>query len=196
MLSKIFSVLIIASVLFAILNGNISGVSNALLEEGNGAIELALYLMGGMCVWGGLMRVADKAGITDLICSMFKPLGKRLFRKINTSGKAFKAMCMNISANLLGLGNAATPFGLEAMKELEKEEGESDTASDNMIIFTVLNTASITIIPTTAAMLRLKHGSEKPMEIFPAVILNSVIAVVIAVTLAKIISAASRRRKK
>lgn len=142
------------------------------------------------------MRVADKAGITDLICSMFKPLGKRLFRRINTSGKAFKAMCMNISANLLGLGNAATPFGLEAMKELEKEEGESDTASDNMIIFTVLNTASITIIPTTAAMLRLKHGSEKPMEIFPAVILNSVIAVVIAVTLAKIISAASRRRKK
>ena len=101
---------------------------------------------------------------------------------------------MNVIVNILGLGNAATPFGLEAMKELEKEEKTSGTASDNMVIFTVLNTASITLIPTTVAMLRLKHGSPYPLDVLPLILLNSLISLTVAITLAKIINSIRSRK--
>ncbi len=184
----IFFIMVIVSILYSIFSGNIRDVSNAILEEGVNAVELSFYMMGGMCVWGGVMRIAEKSGITDFISKVFSPILKLIFRELDYNGKAFKAMCMNITANLLGLGNAATPFGIEAMKELEKEEKTTDTASPNMILFTVLNTASITLIPSTVASLRLKHGAESPFDILPAVLINSIISVTVALTVAKILN--------
>ena len=194
MLNCIFAILIISAFVSGIISGNIGDVSEAVLTESVSAIDLGIYMLGAMCVWGGIMRVAEKSGITDILCNFFSPLLKFVFKGINTKGKAFSAICMNITANLLGLGNAATPFGIEAMKELEKEDNCKEDASINMIIFAVINTASFTIIPTTVAALRLKNGSENPLEILPAVIITSAITLVVSVTAARIFDI--KRRKK
>lgn len=195
MMKWVFGLIIIFSVFCSIFTGNTGNVTNALLEEGVNALELCIYLTGGMCVWGGLMRIAEKSGITDAFSKMFRPMGKRLFHNIDTDSKAFSAITMNIAANLFGLGNAATPLGLEAMRELEKNDGESESASDNMIIFTVLNTASITLIPTTVASLRLKYGAHNPMDILPAVLISSAFSLCISLTTAKLLCAKRGKRK-
>jgi spore maturation protein A len=192
----LFTAIIVLSAVYGIFSGNTEAVSNAVLEEGVNAVELSMYMLGGMCVWGGIMRVAEKSGITDFICHLFSPMAKFLFKGINSKGKAFKAICMNVTANLLGLGNAATPFGIEAMKELEKEEKTGDTASPNMVLFTVLNTSSITLIPAAVASLRLKHGSQTPLDILPAVLINSLISVSFALITATVLNSVFLKREK
>lgn len=195
MLKWIFSALIILSFIFGIFSGNSKNVSDAVLSESVNAVNLGIYLLGAMCVWGGIMHVAEKSGITDALCRIFSPLAKFLFKGISPKGKAFSAICLNITANLLGLGNAATPFGIEAMKALEKEDNCKDTASGNMIVFAVLNTASITIVPTTVAALRMKNGSENPLEILPAVILTSAATLFVSLSAALILNRIRRKKK-
>ena len=194
LLNYIFAILIISAFISGIINGNIGDVSEAVLTESVNAIDLGIYMLGAMCVWGGVMRVAEKSGITDILSKFFSPFLKVVFKGIDTKGKAFSAICMNITANLLGLGNAATPFGIEAMKELEKEDNCKETASINMIIFAVINTASFTIIPTTVAALRLKNGSENPLEILPAVIITSAITLIVSVISARIFDFKGRKK--
>ena len=188
MMKWVFAILIIISVISAFFTGSTDAVSNSILNEGANAIQLLLFMLGGMCVWGGLMRIAEKAGITEKLSILFKPLARIIFKGLDLNGKAFKAICMNITANLLGLGNAATPLGMEAMKRLEEEEKTSDKASNNMIVFTVINTASITLIPTTIASLRLKHGAANPLDIIWGVIVTSFISITVALTLTLILN--------
>lgn len=176
MIKWIFALMLAISVIFGAATGNIAPVCDAAMNSSVEAVELFLYLLGGMCMWGGLMRVAEKAGLTELLSKLFQPLLRPVFRGLDFNGKAFQAICMNITANLLGLGNAATPLGLEAMRRLEEEERPGDITSRNMIMFVVLNTASITLIPTTAASLRIRHGSAAPMEILPCVLITSACA--------------------
>ena len=173
--------LIISATLGAV-KGNITEVNSAALNSCVEAVELCIYLAGGMCMWGGVMRVAEKAGITDALANIFKPFLKHLFKGLDTSGKAFHAICMNITANLLGLGNASTPFGISAMKEIEAEEKSKTPkkASHNMILLTVMNTASLQIIPATVAAIRLRNGSEDPMEILPCVWIVSALSLTAA----------------
>jgi spore maturation protein A len=185
-LKYIFGVLILLSVLYAVFSGNINDVSAAALQEGVNAVNLCVYMLGGMCVWGGILKIAEKSGITALLSKGLKPFAKLLFKNINWNGKAYRAMSMNIIANILGLGNAATPFGIEAMQELSKEEKANGKATDNMVMFTVLNTASITLIPATVAALRFKAGSEYPLDILPAILINSLLSVTAAVVAAKL----------
>ncbi|MCL2053406.1 MAG: spore maturation protein A [Oscillospiraceae bacterium] len=173
MMKWVFSALLIISVIFGALEGKIAAVSEAALKSSVEAVELFLYLIGGMCMWGGLMRVAEKTKLTELTAKLFRPAAKKLFKGLDLNGGAFNAICMNFTANLLGLGNAATPLGLEAMRRLEAEESPGDTASRNMVIFIILNTASVTLLPATAAAIRMKHGSAAPMEILPAVWVTS-----------------------
>lgn len=185
MMKWVFAGLIAAAVLTAALTGNISGVSDAALSSCADAVTLALTLTGAICLWSGIMRVAQQSGITALLSKALAPLLKRLFKGINSRGKAIEYIILNLTANLLGLGNASTPFGIAAMKELEKEEKTEESASDNMILFVVLNTASLQLIPTTVAALRLKNGSAAPMEILPCVWAVSVVCVCAAVLAAK-----------
>ncbi len=196
MMKYVFGILILLSVVFAALSGRMSEVSDAALNEGVNAVELTLYMLGGMCVWGGVMRVAEKSGITDKIARLFTKPAKLLFPTLNLNGAAFHAICMNVTANLLGLGNAATPMGLEAMRSLEKEGRTTDTANDNMIVFAVLNTASITLIPTTCASLRLKYGSSAPMEILGGVLMTSFFSLAAALTSALLLNKLHRGKKK
>lgn len=184
MLTFIFALLIIGSFIASVITGSTRELTDAVLSEPVNAVELCIYLCGGMCFWGGLMRVAEKSGLTEKLAAVFAVLIGGLFKGIDKQGRAFKAICMNITANLLGLGNAATPFGIEAMKALAEEEKAGDTATPSMIIFTVINTASLTLIPSTALSLRMKYGSADPLEIVPAVWITSAAALLVSVTAA------------
>ncbi|MBP0958040.1 MAG: spore maturation protein A [Oscillospiraceae bacterium] len=196
MLTFIFSLLIIISIIAGAATGNLRELTEAVLNEPVNAVELCIYLCGGMCFWGGLMRVAEKSGLTEGLAKLFALILGGLFKDIDKQGRAFKAICMNITANLLGLGNAATPFGIEAMKALAEEEGAGDTATPSMVIFTVINTASLTLIPSTALSLRMKYGSADPIEIVPAVWITSAAALAVSVTLAVLPLSGKRKRGK
>lgn len=195
MMKWVFSIMLIISVIFGAINGKISEVSEAAMNSSVEAVELFIYLIGGMCMWGGLMRIAEKAHLTEVFAKFFRPIAKILFKDLDLNGRAFNAMCMNITANLLGLGNAATPLGLEAMHRLEIEEKTGDRASRNMIVFIVLNTASITLIPTTAAALRLKHGSVSAMDILPCVWITSIVALLAGLIVALVVDSTTKLSK-
>lgn len=199
MMNIIFAVMIIISVVCAAATGRMSELNQAAINSCVEAVDLFLYLIGGMCMWGGLMRIAEHSRLTHKIAAVFRPVLGLIFRGIDPNGKAFHAICLNITANMLGLGNAATPLGIEAMRALETEENTNGTASRNMVAFIVLNTASITLIPTTAASLRSKHGSAAPMDIMPCVIITSAVALAAGLTAALAydgISAVKRKVKK
>lgn len=190
----IFSGLIFLSVIFGIAGGNIGAVSDGIISSCADAVALVITLCGIICLWSGIMRVAQTSGLTEVIAKVLSPILSKLFRGIEKKGGAMQYIVLNITANLLGLGNASTPFGIAAMKELEKEEKSGESATDNMILFTVLNTASLQLIPTTAAALRLKHGSAAPMEILPAVWAVSLINVILTVTVAKLLGKLYKKR--
>ena len=175
----IWAGMVIFSIITGAVTGRMQAVSDAVFSGAGNAVTLCLTILGAMCLWGGLMRVADKSGITAVLGRILRPFIKLAFPGMDTRGPAAKAISMNISANLLGLGNAATPFGLEAMKELQKNNKESPgMASGHMVTFVVINTASLQILPTTVAMMRSKYGAASPMDIMPAVWLSSVAALV------------------
>ena len=196
MMKYIFGGLIILSVIIGLIRGDAAAVSNGIINSCGDAVALAVTLCGIICLWSGIMRVAQASGLTEIIAKGLSPILSRLFKGINKKGKAMQYIVLNITANLLGLGNASTPFGIAAVKELEKEEKSSEAATDNMILFTVLNTASLQLIPTTAAALRLQHGSSAPMEILPAVWAVSVVNVTLTVIAAKIFAKAYKRKIK
>lgn len=192
MMTWLFSLMIIFSVFLGVVNGKIDAVSIAAINECTKAVELVISLCGVICLWSGLMKVATEAKLTDKIAQFLSPLTSRLFKGISPKSDAARAISMNITANLLGLGNAATPLGLIAMKEMKKMSGNTNVATNNMIIFVVLNTASIQLIPTTTALLRLQYGSENPFSILPAVWLSSVVSVTVAIITALILSKFSK----
>lgn len=187
MMKWIFAGLIFLSVLFGVLNGRMDAVTAAALRECGSAVELTLTLMGSMCLWSGLLHIAEKAGLTEKIARLFSPVIRLLFRGLDSGGAAARAITMNISANLLGLGNAATPLGLAAMKELAKASPGSRTASNHMVLFVVINTASLQLIPTTVAQLRQAAGSPTPLDIMPAAWVASLVSVLSGVAVAKLL---------
>lgn len=181
----------VISTAFALVNNSFDSLSNEILTAPERAVELSLTLMGAMAFWGGVMRVAEKSGLIDLIAGLFRPLLKRLFPDVDPNGRAFGAIVMNFAANLLGLGNAATPLGIRAIKALREEQkpiDSADTASDAMIVLVVLNTASLQLVPTTVAALRASYGSSSPMGIFPACLLPAVCALAVGLSLAVFLS--------
>lgn len=196
MMKYIFGGLVLLSVIIGFARGEAGTVSSALISSCSDAVALCISLCGIICLWSGIMRVAQSSGLTEIVAKGLSPLLKRLFKGISQKGEAMQFVILNITANLLGLGNASTPFGIAAIRAMEKEEKTSDTASDNMILFVVLNTASLQLIPTTAAALRLQHGSAAPMEILPAVWAVSVANVILTVFGAKIMGRLWRRKHK
>lgn len=196
MMKYVFGGLIVLSVIIGFIRGDAAAVSDAAISSCADAVTLCLTLCGIICLWSGIMRIAQTSGLTQIIAKVLSPLLKKLFKGISSGGKAMQYIVLNITANLLGLGNASTPFGIAAMKALEEEEKPSVYASDNMILFVVLNTASLQLIPTTAAAMRLKAGSAAPMEILPAVWAVSAANVILTVTAAKIMAARSKRKLK
>ncbi|HEY6625880.1 MAG TPA: nucleoside recognition domain-containing protein, partial [Ignavibacteriaceae bacterium] len=164
-----------------------SAVTNAVLEYAGTAVTIALGLIGIMALWLGVMKVAEEAGLIKIIARSLKPFTKKLFPEIPSDHPAMSSMIMNISANMLGLGNAATPFGLKAMEEMEKINSNKGTASNSMVTFLAINTAGLTLIPATAIAIRAASGSSNPAIIIGTTIFGALCATIAGVTAAKII---------
>lgn len=192
----ILIILPLISIVFSLFSGNIGEISQAILEKSGEAVQLVISLCGVMCFWCGLMRVAERAGLTEKLSKLLSPVVRLLFRNIKKGGKAAGLIAMNLAANILGLGNASTPLGIAAMKAIADENNADNAATDDMIMLAVLNTASLQIIPATAAALRLANGVEKPFDILPCVWIVSIYSVTVAVISAKLMGAAARRRKR
>ncbi|MGN1120125.1 MAG: nucleoside recognition domain-containing protein [Oscillospiraceae bacterium] len=183
------------SIVLAVANGSMGEVSSSIIDKAGEAVTLAISLCGIMCFWCGIMRVAEKSGLVDKLAGLLSVPISWLFRDIRKGGEAARLIAMNLSANLLGLGNASTPLGIKAMQAIAKEKQAGDTACDSMVMLTVLNTASLQLIPTTAAALRQAVGAASPMDILPCVWIVSVYSVVTAVAAAKLMCALGRRRR-
>jgi len=160
-------------------------VTNAALKYASLAVNISLGLIGIMALWLGVMKIAEEAGLIAIIANVLKPITKRLFSDIPVDHPAMGAMIMNISANMLGLGNAATPFGLKAMEELDKLNPNKGTATNAMCTFLAINTGGLTLIPATAIAVRAAAGSTEPAIIIGTSIFASACATIVGVTAAK-----------
>lgn len=165
MISYVWLSLVVFSFIAAIINGTFYELSASIISSGTDAVQLCIKLLGMLCLWSGLMNIAEKSGLTNLISKLFSPLFSLLFPRLKNNKHIMGPVSMNITANLLGLGNAATPLGIEAMKRMKEVSPLDRTASNEMIRFVVLNTAAIHIFPTTVAVLRQSYGSVNPFDI-------------------------------
>lgn len=171
MVNIIWGIFIIIGILFSFFTGNISDINNEILTSGKTSLNLMLEMLPILALWMGLMKIAEDSGLLNLIANKLSFILKRLFPTIPKDNEALGLIASNVAINMAGLGSAATPFGLKAMKELQKINNKKDTASSAMITFLVLNTGGVTIIPTTIISLRILHGSTNPTEVIPICIL-------------------------
>lgn len=185
MLDYIWAFMTAGGIIFSLLTGHGGDISSSVVQGADKAVQLIISIAGSMCLWTGIMNIADKSGLSDKISHVLKPFLGMLIPVLKEDEKASGAVCANVTANLLGLGNAATPLGIKAMHELKKHNPSKDSPDNSMIMFVVINTASIQIIPTTAAALRQAAGSTQPYSILPAVWISSVIALTAGITAAK-----------
>ena len=187
MLNKLWPLLIIISIIYAIFTGNIEKLNNSIFESADNAVKLAITLFGTLCFWNGIMQIAMKSSLVDTITKILNPIIKLIFPEIKRGEKIHKEISMNIVANILGLGNAATPLGLKAMQSMQERNIEKDKLSDSMLMFIIINTASIQIIPTTVIAIRNSLGSTEPSSIIFAVWVVTICAAIAAVLVGKLI---------
>lgn len=186
-MNYIFLFLILVSIVAGIANGRINEVSNAMLEACNTAVQIAFSLIGIMAFWLGIMRIAEKAGLVKIIAKILKPIAKMLFKDIKPDNPAIGDIAMSISANALGLTNAATPIGLKVMQELQEDNTKKDEATDSMCMFLGMNTAGFQIIPATVIAVLVGVGSKNPQEIILPTLIVTTLAFITAIITALIL---------
>ena len=192
-MSWIWGGMVILSLLFGAATGRIDAVSEAALSGAQNAVELSLSMAGVLCLWSGIMEIMRVCGLTDGLARAFRPLMRRLLPEASRDSETLAAVSANVSAYLLGLGNAATPLGIQAARRMAR--GCGGVASDELCRLVVLNTASIQLLPTTIASVRAAAGCKTPFDILPAVWLSSVLSVTAGLTAAWLLSLAGRRRQ-
>jgi len=180
-MSVIWVLLLVASVVVAAATGHMAALPGAIAESAGRAVTLSIGLVGILALWLGLMKVAEEAGLVRALGRMARPVLRRLFPSVPPDSPAMGAMTMNIAANMLGLGNAATPFGIKAMEELERSNPTPGTATDAQALFCALNTASIQLIPASVIALRAASGARQPADVLGATLLASSCATVAAI---------------
>ena len=179
MINYIWFIMIFFFFLIGVLTGNGEGISNAIIGSIDTTVTFVIGLVGLMCFWCGVMKVAEKSGFTEKLAKVMKPILKLIFKDASKDEKALGAIVMNITANMMGLGNAATPFGIKAMEEMDRLNGEKGKASNDMALFLVLNAACIQLVPSTVLSIRSAAGSANPgIIILPAIISTGVAAIV------------------
>lgn len=193
MLNYIWLTLLLSGIVVAALNGNIEVITQAALQSANDAVQICISLIGVMCLWLGIMRIGEKAGLIETISRVVRPIMVRLFPSIPPDHPALGAIIMNLSANILGLGSAATPFGLRAMQEMQKLNGGRKEASEAMCTFLALNTSCITLIPATIIAVRVNFNSANPTEIVGATIFATCCSMTLAVLVDYLFRRANRR---
>ncbi|HEY5585911.1 MAG TPA: nucleoside recognition domain-containing protein [Ruminiclostridium sp.] len=188
MLNYIWVGLLLIGFIVGIINGRIDEVTKAAMDSAQSAVMVCIGLLGVMCLWTGLMKIAEKSGLITSIGRLVRPILVYLFPDIPKDHPALGAIVMNLVANFLGLGNAATPLGIKAMIELQSLNKDKKTASDSMCMFLVLNTAAIQLIPANIIALRTSEGSRKPAEIIVCIWIASICATIMGVIAAKLLA--------
>lgn len=185
-MNYIFFILIVGSIIIGAINGKLQDVVNAVMSGAELSVKVAFSLIGIMAFWLGMMKIAQKAGIIDWISKVLKPFAKLLFNEIPPDSPATGDIAMNFSANAFGLSNAATPFGIKAMEELQKVNKDKTSASNAMCMLLGMNTAGFQLIPTTVLAVLVGVGYENPTEIIAPTLLVTLIAFISAIILSKI----------
>ena len=196
MLNILWPAFILISFIYGILRGNIEAINDSIFTSAKNAVELTITFFGTICLWNGIMKIAQKTTFVAKLTKLLKPLINFLFPDIKNNEKVREEISMNMIANILGLGNAATPLGLKAMKTLQKENEKKDTISNSMAMFIVINTASLQLIPTTVIAIRASLGSQNPTQIIFPVWGATIAAAVAAITVTKIFIAIDKRKNK
>lgn len=186
MMNYIWIAIIFFSVITAVFTGTANELSNGIITSGNTAVDLCFSLLGTFCLWNGLMNIAEKSGLSQTFAKITAPILCKIFKGLNKNSDAILPISLNITSNLLGLSNAATPIGIEAMKKLAKENTGKSTPSNNMVLFVVMNSAALRLIPSTVAGIRANHGSENPLEIIVPSVITSICALTVGITMTKI----------
>lgn len=187
MLNKIWPVFLIISIIYAIITGRVMELNKSIFNSADSAVELAIKLFGTLCLWNGIMQIAIKSSLVETICKILTPIIKIIFPRIKKGSKTHKEISMNMVANMLGLGNAATPLGLKAMESMQEENLKKDELSDEMGMLIIINTASIQIIPTTVLAIRNSLNSMEPTKIILPVWIVTICAAISAIMVGKII---------
>jgi len=183
MVNRFWFFMIVLGIASFIIRGD-NTLIKVITESSQRSVELLLALLGIMAFWSGIMRIAEKSGLVEILSKILSLPLRFIFPGLYQRSKsAFFNIIMNITSNMLGLSNAATPFGLKAMEELQKINPKKDTASDYMVTFLIINSASLQIIPTTLISLRASLGSNNPTSIITPIILTSLISLIIALIL-------------
>jgi spore maturation protein A len=187
MLNIVWPIFIIISIVYAIFSGNMENLNKGIFDSIDNVVDFSLTLVGVTCFWTGIMKIASNTKIIEYLSKMLQPIINFLFPNIKEQSDSNKSIVMNIVANILGLGNAATPLGLKAMSELQAENKSKGKLSDNMMMLIVLNTASLQIIPTTVLAIRSSLGSSNPNIIIFPVWIATVCAAIVGVIATKVL---------
>lgn len=186
MLNLVWPIFIIISIIFSFLTGSVKQLNSSIFESTEAAVSLCITLVGTMCLWSGIMQIAAKTSAMQRITSFLRPIMKLLFPKLKRESKIYQEISMNMVANILGLGNAATPLGIKAMKSMQEENNNKKVITNEMATFIVLNTASIQLIPTTVIAIRSSLGSENPTAIIIPVWIATICAACAGIIATKI----------
>ena len=187
LLSYVWIIMVILSIFCSILTGRTAQTGTAALIGAQNGVALALSLCGSLCLWSGFAKLTEKSGLARRFSALLRPLLSRLFPEASRDPSALQDLCGNLTANFLGLGNAATPMGISAVRRMHALSGKPD-ASDEMCRLIVLNTASIQLIPSTVGAVRASLGSARPFDILPAVWLTSACSVTAGLLAARLFS--------
>ena len=186
MLNFVWPIFIIISFVYAIFSGNLDSLNSSIFSSTEEAVKLCLSLLGTMCLWNGIMEIANQTSVVTKLTKILKPLMKLLFPEIQENNPVYQEISMNMIANLLGLGNAATPLGLKAMKSLQDQNVDKNVLSNSMATLVVINTASIQIIPTTVIAIRSSLGSQNPTSIIVPVWIATICAAIAGIVATKL----------
>ena len=195
MLGKIWGIIAAVSFVFGVFNGRLAEMSEAVMAGASNAVDLTLSLVGTMCLWMGVMRVAEAVGVTERIASLMRPLFRFLFPDAHQKKNGIGEIGASITANILGIGNAATPLAIKAMEKLQENNGKKTIASDDMVMFTVLGCGSLNIFPTTLIALRQGAGSVGVFDVVFPIWICSFFTAVVGVLAVKIICSFKGKKK-
>ena len=187
MINYIWFILIFFGILVAIFTGNGAEISTTIVGSADSTVKFIIGLVGIMCFWCGVMKIAEKSGLNQKLARLMKPLLKFLFKDAGKDEKALGAIVMNLTANMMGLSNAATPFGIKAMEEMDRLNPEKGRASNDMALFLVMNAACIQLVPSTIISIRAAAGSSNPGAIILPAILSTASAAIVGVICCKIL---------
>ena len=187
MLNILWPIFIILSFIYALISGKVDEVNNGIFTSLSDAVELTITFLGTICLWNGIMEIAKKTSLINKMTNMLKPFINFLFPDLKENKTAKQEISMNMIANILGLGNAATPLGIKAMKTMQKENKKKDTLTNSMMMFIVINTASLQLIPTNVIAIRTSLNSENPTSIILPVWIATIIAAIVGIAFTKLL---------